>query len=584
MAGPYSIKADFNVPIKMRDGVTTYADIFRPDAPGEQFPVLLTRTPYDKSSPQNRTGTLDVVRAAMNGYAAVVQDVRGRFTSEGEFYTFINEINDGYDSVEWLASQPWSTGKVGTFGISYVGATQWLAAKSLPPSLTAIAPGFTAHDYHEGWTWQGGAFELGFNLSWSIGALSSANWATLSQQINKDAADLNALITAKDALGGDFDHLPMQEMPSLKEGIAPYYYDWLAHADYDDYWKQVCIAESHSEIAIPAFNVGGWYDIFLGGTIGNYLGMRANGASELARSGQRLLIGPWIHSGSAPAVSGEYNFGTRAAAAAIDLPGEFLRYYDHHLKGEDNGVPDDQPVRIFVMGINEWRYEDAWPLERAQDVRYYLHSGGRANTLNGDGSLSPESPGDEPPDVFVYNPINPVPTSGGGLCCDPAFMAPGAFDQRPIEARPDVLVYTTSPMEQDTEVTGHITVNLYASTSAVDTDFTAKLVDVEPDGYARNLTDGVIRARYRTPRTEASFITPGDIVEYSIDLWATANVFKKGHSVRVEISSSNFPRFDRNMNTGGTIGEEGSFVSALQTVHHSAAHPSHITLPIVPRD
>ena len=201
MAGPYSIKADFNVPIQMRDGTTTYADIFRPDAPGEQFPVLLTRTPYDKSSPQNRTGTLDVVRAAMSGYAAVVQDVRGRYTSEGEFYTFVNEINDGYDSVEWLASQPWSTGKVGTFGISYVGATQWLAAKSLPPSLTAIAPGFTADDYHEGWAWQGGAFELGFNLSWTIGALSSANWANLSQRINKEVSDVNALITSKDALG-----------------------------------------------------------------------------------------------------------------------------------------------------------------------------------------------------------------------------------------------------------------------------------------------------------------------------------------------------------------------------------------------
>ena len=445
MPTPYSIKADFNVPIQMRDGATTYADIFRPDAPGEQFPVLLTRTPYDKSSPQNRTGTLDVVRAAMSGYAAVVQDVRGRFTSEGEFYTFTNEINDGYDSIEWLASQPWSTGKVGTFGISYVGATQWLAAKSKPPSLTAIAPGFTAHDYHEGWAWQGGAFELGFNLSWSVGSLAGANWANLSQKINKDISELNALIASKDSLGGGFSHLPMQEMPDLKEGIAPYYYDWLSHADYDDYWKQVCIAESHSEIAIPAFNVGGWYDIFLGGTIQNYLGMRANGASDLARNGQRLLIGPWIHSGSAPAVSGEYNFGTRAAAAAIDLPGEFLRYYDHHLKGEDNGVPDDQPVRIFVMGINEWRYEDEWPLERAQDVRYYLHSGGRANTLNGDGSLSPESPADEPPDVFVYNPIDPVPTNGGGLCCDPAFMAPGAYDQRPSRS---VQMYWSIPRRQ----------------------------------------------------------------------------------------------------------------------------------------
>ncbi len=582
MAKTYSIKAEFNVPVRMRDGATLYADVFRPDAEGK-FPALITRTPYDKSSPQNRTGTLDVVRAAMNGYVAVVQDVRGRYTSGGDFYTFVNEINDGYDSIEWLAAQPWCTGKVGTFGISYVGATQWLAAKSRPPSLTAIAPGFTAHDYHEGWAWQGGAFELGFNLSWSIGALAGANWGKLSQQLNLGPDDLDKLIAEKDALCGGFSHLPMQDMPHLKDGLAPYYYDWLAHAEYDDYWKQVCIAESHSEIAIPAFNVGGWYDIFLGGTIGNYTSMRANGASDAARNGQRLLIGPWIHSGSAPAVSGEYNFGTRAAAAAIDLPGAFLRYYDHHLKGEDNGVADEQPVRIFVMGINQWRYEDAWPLERAEAVSYYLHSGGRANTLNGDGTLSPETPADEPPDSFLYNPINPVPTSGGGLCCDPAFMAPGAFDQRPIETRPDVLVYSTTPMEEDTEVTGPISVTLYAATSAKDTDFTAKLVDVDPCGYARNLTDGIIRARYRTPRQPASFVTPGEVVEYTIDLWATANVFKKGHRIRLEISSSNFPRFDRNMNTGDAIGADASFQSALQTIQHTSIHPSHITLPIVPR-
>ena len=582
MAGNYSIKVDFNVPVRMRDGATLYADVFRPDAAG-RFPALLTRTPYDKSSPANRTGTLDVVRAAMNGYAAVVQDVRGRYSSDGEFYTFVNEINDGYDSVEWLASQPWCSGKVGTFGISYVGATQWLAAKSKPPSLAAIAPGFTAHDYHEGWSWQGGAFELGFNLSWAIGALTSANWGKLSAQLNRGPADLDALIAAKDALCGGFSHLPLADMPHLKDGLAPYYYDWLAHPEYDDYWRRVCIQESHSDIAIPAFNVGGWYDIFLGGTIGNYLGMRANGASQAARDGQRLTIGPWIHSGSAPSVSGEYNFGTRAAAAAIDLAGEFLRYYDYHLKGEDNGVPDDKPVRIFVMGVNEWRYEDAWPLERAQPTPYYLHSGGRANTLNGDGALSPESPADEPTDSFLYNPASPVPTSGGGLCCDPAFMAPGAYDQRLIEARPDVLVYSTPPMAEDTEVTGPISVTLYASTSAPDTDFTAKLVDVEPCGYARNLTDGIIRARYRNPRGPAEFVTPGDVVEYTIDLWATANVFKKGHRIRLEISSSNFPRFDRNMNTGEPIGGDASFVSALQTVHHSAAHPSRVTLPIVPR-
>ena len=321
----------------------------------------------------------------------------------------------------------------------------------------------------------------------------------------------------------------------------------------------------------------------MGGSIRNFTQMRKNGATEQARSGQRLVIGPWIHSGTPTNMSGAINFGTRSAAAAVDLQGIQLRYYDHWLKGEDNGVADEKPVRIFVMGENQWRYEDEWPLQRAQETRFYLHSQGGANSLNGDGSLSQETPGNEQPDVYHYNPMFPVPTSGGGLCCDPAFMTPGAFDQRPIEERQDVLVYSTSPLEQDMEVTGPVSVTLFATSSAVDTDFTAKLVDVEPDGFARNLTDGIIRARYRKPRQPAAFLTPGEVYEFTIDLWATSNVFKKGHQIRLEISSSNFPRFDRNLNTGGPIGGESEFVSALQTVLHSGEHASYVTLPIVPR-
>ncbi len=582
MPAPYSVTFDYNVPILMRDGVTTYADVFRPRVDGP-VPALLQRTPYDKTAPSNRTGTLDVIRAASHGFAVVVQDVRGRYASEGEFYTFFNEINDGYDSVEWVASQPWCSGKVGMFGVSYVGATQWLAAKSGAPSLAGIAPGVTASDYHEGWAWQGGAFELGFNLSWAMGALAAANWANLSQRLRLRSEDQERLIAAKDDLTQWFQHLPMGEMSELQNGLAPYYYDWLAHPEYDDYWKAVSIEESHADIGIPAFNFGGWYDIFLGGTIRNYERMRRLGATDLARSGQRLTIGPWIHGGSPLSVSGEYNFGTRAAGAAIDLMGEMLRYYDHVLLGEDNGFTDDKPVRIFVMGENVWRYEDEWPLSRAQTTSYYLHSGGKANSLEGDGALSVEPPGEETPDAFVYNPINPVPTVGGGLCCDPAFMANGAFDQRWVEGRQDVLVYSTPPLPQDVEVTGPVTVTLFAATNASDTDFTAKLVDVEPSGYARNLTDGIIRARYRNPRQPASPIRPGAVYEYEIDLWATSNLFKEGHRIRVEISSSNFPRFDRNTNTGDDIGEAEAFVPALQTVYHTAEYPSRIELPVVPR-
>ena len=583
MDGPYSVKFEANAPLMLRDGTITYVDVFRPDASG-QFPALLQRTPYNKSDVASRTGTLDAIRAATNGYGVVLQDVRGRHSSDGDFYTFVNEIDDGYDSVEWAAGQPWCTGKVGMYGVSYVGATQWLAAKARPPSLVTIAPGVTASDYHEGWAWQGGAFELGFNLSWAMGSLSSANWANLSRRLLLPPEQLESLIEAKDNLPAGFKFLPMQDLPDLKGSLAPYYYDWLAHPEYDDYWRRVCIEESHTEITVPAFNFGGWYDIFLGGTIRNYVRMREMGATEEARQGQRLTLGPWIHGGAPTNVSGEYGFGTRASAPAVDLQGLLLRHYDHWLKGEDNGVADEKPVRIFVMGENVWRLEDEWPLRRAQQVNYYLHGQGRANTLNGDGRLSPETPGSPPTDVYVYNPIDPVPTQGGGLCCDPAFLPSGAFDQRPIEARPDVLVYSTPPLDWDSEVTGPITVTLYASSSAVDTDFTAKLVDVEPSGYGRNLTDGIIRARYRRPREPASPMQPGQVYEYAIDLWATSNLFKKGHRIRLEISSSNFPRFDRNTNTGEPIGSDRGFVSALQTVYHTSEYPSHVTLPIVPRE
>jgi putative CocE/NonD family hydrolase len=311
--------------------------------------------------------------------------------------------------------------------------------------------------------------------------------------------------------------------------------------------------------------------------------MRQNGATEEARRGQRLVLGPWIHGGAPINVAGEYNFGTRAAADAMDLRGQTLRFYDHWLRGEDNGVMDEQPILVFVMGENVWRRESEWPLARAENTRFFLRSGGSATTLNGDGRLATESPGDEPPDVYRYNPLDPVPTRGGGLCCDPAFMASGAYDHRAIEARPDVLVYSTQPLGEDLEVTGPVTLTLYASSSAVDTDFTAKLLDVEPCGYARNLTDGILRARYRSSRTEPSFLAPGAVYRFEVDLVATSNLFKKGHRIRLEVSSSNFPRFDRNANTGGPIGADTHVVSALQTVYHTREYPSHVTLPVVPR-
>ena len=587
MPEAYSVKFESNLPVTLRDGTTTYADVFRPDASG-RFPALLQRTPYDKSGPSSRSSTVDCVRAASRGYAVAIQDVRGRHSSEGQFTTFHNEIDDGYDSVEWTASQSWCDGKVGMFGVSYVGATQWLAASAKPPSLMALAPGVTASDYHEGWTYQGGAFELAFNLGWALSALATYNYEHLKRTFGLPEDGVEKLLDSVDNMMAAYEHLPLVGWPDLKGDLAPYYYEWLAHPEYDDYWKRVCIEEYHSQITVPALSYGGWYDIFLGGTISNYTRMRQMGATETARRGQRLVIGPWVHAGAGSAFPGrpvgDHYFGIRSYATSMDLQGILLRYYDHFVKGMDNGVADEKPVRIFVMGDNVWRYEDGWPLDRAQSTPYYFHSGGRANTLNGDGTLSPETPDNEPPDVFLYNPADPVPTHGGGLCCYDNSANAGAFDQRDVEARHDVLVYSTPSLEQDVEVTGPVTVTLFASTSARDTDFTAKLVDVCPgDACARNLTDGIIRARYRRPRSQAELVEPGLVREYPIDLWATSNVFKKGHRIRVEISSSNFPRFDRNTNTGNNIAEDASFLPATQTILHDRQHPSHIVLPLVPR-
>ena len=582
MPASHALKMETNVAVPMRDGTILYADLYRPEGPGP-FPVLLQRTPYDKSMPLSRT-MLDPLKAARHGYVVVIQDTRGRYTSEGEFYPFRDDLHDGYDTVEWAASQPWSSGKVGMYGSSYVGATQWQAAKSCPPHLAAIAPRVTASNYHEGWTYQGGAFELGFNVSWTLGNLTLANFPSLAARRPIPQGSRVKLAQAVDTLESAFRFLPLKELPHLQDGLADYFYDWLVHPDYDDYWQRLSIEEYHSRITVPALNIGGWYDIFLGGTLRNYLGMREQGATEEARRGQKLLIGPWQHGSSrGPGIAGDHYFGLGSDPLAIDLEGVLLRWFDCWLKGAHNGIMDEPPVRLFVMGDNVWRDEQEWPLARAQSVKYYLHSQGKANSTNGDGALSPQPPGDEPPDVFLYNPADPVSTRGGPLCCHAYFMAGGAYDQQEIERRHDVLVYSTPPLERDVEVTGPITVTLWAATSAADTDFTAKLVDVCEHGCARNLTDGIIRARYRDSRSTPSLVEPGRAYGYTIDLWATSNVFKAGHRIRVEVSSSNFPRFDRNTNTGRRIAEDAELKPALQTILHSAQYPSHITLPIVPR-
>jgi hypothetical protein len=558
----YDVVIEHGVAAKMRDGVTLRADIYRPKADGK-FPVLLQRTPYDKR------GALDFgLKAAARGYVVIFQDVRGRFTSEGEWYTFKHESNDGYDTVEWAAALPYSDGKVGMFGGSYVGATQMLTAIAAPPHLAGIFPVVTASNYHENWTYQGGAFEQWFNESWTSGLAQD----THDRFVRENS---NALLWA--------GKLPLLEYPLLDLGaterLAPYFTDWLAHPNYDDYWKQWSIEEHFAKVTVPIYHVAAWYDIFQGGSLRNYLGIKAQGGSEAARNGQRLLVIIGGHAGGGRKI-GEVDFGPEAE---FDLDAIMLRWYDYLLKGIDNGTAGEKPVKIFVMGANQWREEAEWPLARARAARYFLHSAGKANTLSGEGALTTNSPQAEPADHFVYDPAEPVPTIGGPLCCDATHLAPGPRDQRPAEARDDVLVFTTPAFKEDFEVTGPLSLELFASSSTVDTDFTGKLVDVWPNGFAQNLTEGILRARYRNSQEKPEFLNPGETYKLALDLWATSNVFKAGHKLRLEVSSSNFPRFDRNLNTGEPQANSTRMVKAANTIYHDRDHPSALVLPVVPR-
>jgi len=569
----YPVKVERGVSVKMRDGVVLRGDIFRPDTEGK-FPVLLQRTPYRRAV----TWGYDVdfaQRAASHGYVVFLQDVRGRYTSDGEWYPFLHESEDGYDTIEWIAAQPYSDGRVGMFGGSYVGATQLLAAIAHPPHLAGICPIVTASDYHNGWSYQGGAFEQWFNESWTSGLAQE----TLTRQIERTPSppeEVNVLpLTAYPI----FNPNPANVINGSTSTIAPYFLDWLAHPSYDDYWRRWSIEEHYADIRVPALHVAAWYDIFLGGSLRNYIGLKARAASAETRNGQHLLITIGGHAGDGRKI-GEVDFGPEAEKFN---EGEVtLHWYDSLFKGTRNEFVTGKAVKIFVMGIDQWRDEDEWPLARAKSTKYFLHSQGQANTGHGNGSLSTLAPGTEPSDEFVYDPAQPVPTIGGPLCCDSDHLAPGPHDQRSVEERDDVLVYSTFPLDHDLEITGPVRLEFFATSSAVDTDFTAKLLDVAPDGTAINLTEGILRARYRDSQVTPAPLIRGQSYLLSIDLWATSNVFCTGHRLRLELSSSNFPRFDRNLNTGKLAANSATWVKATNTILHDKTHPSALILPVVP--
>ncbi|ALS26590.1 X-Pro dipeptidyl-peptidase [Paenibacillus sp. 32O-W] len=567
----HSIRIDRGVPVPMRDGVKLYADIYRPDD-DRAYPVLLLRTPYNKEDAQ----TMNYAHPswyARRGYVVVVQDTRGRWSSEGEFRPYVHEAEDGYDTIEWAASLPYAVPKVGMYGFSYAAAVQWLAAVTRPPHLTCIAPAMIGSDSYQGKTYRNGALNLALQQSWIL-------FVAQDTAIRLGRRDR---VQELSALYGDvhsfYKRLPLSEPPESVKELAPYYLEWLRHPDRDEYWSATSLKERYEEIAIPALHIGGWYDVFIDGTIENFTEIRKRGANRTAREHQYLFIEPWFHMPWSRYV-GELDFGPEAANRVDELQ---LAWFGRWLKGEEPEA-GPAPVTYFRMGSNTWHQAGQWPPEGAEDTAYYLHSSSRANSINGDGTLSRLPPAEEEPDTFVYHPSIAVPALGGRSGAVPDLTPMGPRNQIPVEIRNDVLIYSSEPLERDLVVEGEVRVELYASTTAENTDFVAKLVDVYPDGRSYNIAEGIVRASYRNGLAAPEPVTPGEVIRYSISLGPTAAVFRQGHRIRLHICSSLFPTYDRNPNRVMNPGEatEADFATATQTVYHDRLYPSKLWLPVVP--
>jgi putative CocE/NonD family hydrolase len=602
-AHSFEVVIERDVMVTMRDGARLATDIYRPARGGVavsgRFPVLLERTPYDKG-PARFAVTARFF--AEHGYVVLIQDVRGRGGSEGEWYAFAREAPDGYDTIEWAGTQPWSSGKVGTMGTSYMAATQSAAATLNPPHLAAMFITEGPSNYYHCSMRHNGALEQRF-------LIYAFHMAVTSPEARANPALRLALMEARTNLGQWLRRLPLKRGATPLR-LLPSYEQWAidlqTRAVYDEYWMQrgYAISEYYAEHAdVPTVYFGSWYDSYARATTENFAAL-----SKLKRSPQRLVMGPWVHGVRADEdFAGEASFGPEALEHYNGLR---LRWFDQWLKGMDAGVADEPPVKIFVMGggsgkktydvlgLNaridhggRWRSERQWPIAAARETAFYLHPGG---------ALAPRKPETAASaSTLRFDPQNPVPTVGGSISVGFEFMPSGGYDQRarfplaagdslPLGSRPDVLVFVSEPLSEPLEVTGAATVKLWVSSTARDTDFTAKLIDLYPpsvdypDGYALNLTDSIIRMRFRESWTNPTPITPGEVYEGSIPCYPISNLFTRGHRIRLDISSSNFPRFDVNPNTGGPLGEPGPIVVADNTVYHAAAHPSHIVLPVVP--
>lgn len=570
---------DRDVPVEMRDGVELATDVYRPAEDGA-YPTLVQRTPYDKSDAQVAGGLMfNPLNAVDRGYAVVVQDVRGRYASEGAWEPMRNERDDGYDTVEWTADQDWSDGNVGIYGPSYMGLTAWQAVVADPPHLEAAFPYVTGSNYHEGWTYTGGAFELGFNLWWITFLLGFDTADRLPREQAKEAK--RGLARMSFNLEDAVHYLPLVELPGFRNAAVSYWQDWLEHPTYDSYWEEIDVTAHVDGVTIPVLHATGWYDMFLRGHLDVYDAIRQEATLEAVEN-QHLIIGPWSHDqymSEAITKVGDKELGVKAPAGPPFVNDVAFQWFDAHLKDDERALEDVPRVRYFQLGDDQWRGVDEWPPE-STSVEYYLHSNGDANTRSGDGRLTRELPGNETPDSYDYDPADPVPSVGGRTTM-PNLGHAGVKDQSEVEKRDDVLVYTSPKRTTPLQLAGPLTVRLYAASSSSDTDFTAKLVDVHPDSYVAIVAEGIQRARYRKSRETAVFMTPGEVHEFDIDLWATAYTFEPGHRLRVEISSSNFPRFDRNLNTEKPVAEADDVQVATQQVFHDGEHPSHISLPVV---
>ncbi|WP_347549118.1 CocE/NonD family hydrolase [Pseudalkalibacillus hwajinpoensis] len=552
------IIVEMDVACTLRDGTTLYANVYRPSSV-EKYPVLLTRLPYNKNLPDFPHRYIDPLRLARSGYVIIIQDVRGRFASEGDFKPFVQEAEDGYDTVEWAAALPYSNGRVGMFGLSYYGFTQLYAAVLQPPSLKAIFPVMTGSNLQEGLAYRGGAFELGLVETWMLDSIAA-------DYLNRIKENHHHLETIHHDLNHIFEwhkYKPVKEWPPLwKYPSIGHLFNKLADPE-DSIHMEADITNELKNIDVSSYHIAGWYDCFLGSTLTNYQEMKKSGEVD-----QKLMIGPWGH-GDFNAVIGDRFFGSHCSGSSLDLTGLHLNWFDRWLKGHSPETNEDKPVHIFVMGINDWRAEEEWPLKRAQYVPYYLQRPGSFSIEKG--KLSTKKSESIGTDSFIFDPEHPVPTQGGGTLFYQG-MNMGPKDQRGVSDRDDVLVYTTEPLSNPLEVTGPIKVELIVSSDVTHTDFTATLVDVLPDGTSYNLADGM--ARLEGLRNEPTRIV--------IDLWATSNVFLEGHTIGLHITSSNFPRYDVNPNTGKSTFDSWETKKAHQKVYYGPIHESCVYLPIIP--